>query len=57
MLLQLLAVGTIPHQGQPCIGEGLQNGADPFDLLLCGKATDVEQQGTAVVMSPEKPLA
>ena len=57
MLLQLLAVGTIAHQGQPCIGKGLQHRADPFDLLLRGEAADVEQQRTTVVMAAEKPLA
>ena len=57
VLLQLLAVGTIAHQGQPCIGKGLQHGADPFDLLLRGEAADVKQQRTTVVMAAEKPLA
>ena len=57
MLLQLLAVGAIAHQGQPCIGKGLKHGADPLDLLLCGEAAHIEQQRTAVVMPPEKPPA
>ena len=52
VFLQLLPVGAIPHQGQTGVGQGFQHRADPFDLLFSGQASDVEQQGTAIVVPP-----
>jgi len=46
--LQLLAVGTIAHQGQACLGHGIEHRSDALDLLLGREAADIEQQLAAV---------
>ena len=57
MLLQLLAVRTVSHQGESCLRECLEHGANPFDLLFGGQSADIEQQGTAVVVAPQQSLS
>ena len=55
--LQLLAVGPIPHQGQPGIGQGLEHGFDALDLLLSREPADVEEQLAGVAAAAEQPRA